>query len=172
MYKKSRISVAVALALGSLASAGVLAQSSQRVEITGSSIKRVDAETSLPVTVIKREDIERSGFTTAADLIQSLPSMQGFITASKSVNGGGGGVTAFGCADRRFWVASWLGDYGGRLWVSVRAALAGGVWVARGRAYLIGALTWVRKTSVGVVGWLLARIRGRSADCCLTSACT
>ncbi len=93
MYKKSRISVAVALALGSLASAGVLAQGTQRVEITGSSIKRVDAETALPVTVIKREDIERSGFTTAADLIQSLPSMQGFITASKSVNGGGGGVT-------------------------------------------------------------------------------
>ena len=93
MFKRSKISLAVALTVGSLASVGVLAQTAQRVEITGSSIKRVDAETALPVTVIRREDIERSGFTTAADLIQSLPSMQGFITASKSVNGGGGGVT-------------------------------------------------------------------------------
>ena len=93
MFKRSKISMAVALTVGSLATSAVMAQSAQRVEITGSSIKRVDAETALPVTVIRREDIERSGFTTAADLIQSLPSMQGFITASKSVNGGGGGVT-------------------------------------------------------------------------------
>ena len=93
MLKRSKISLAVAFAVGGLAATPALAQNTQRVEITGSSIKRVDAETALPVTVIKREDIERSGFTTAADLIQSLPSMQGFVTASKSVNGGGGGVT-------------------------------------------------------------------------------
>lgn len=93
MFKRSSISLAVVAALGGLASSAALAQSTQRVEITGSSIKRVDSETALPVTVIKREDIEKSGFTTASDLIQSLPSMQGFVTASKSVNGGGGGVT-------------------------------------------------------------------------------
>jgi iron complex outermembrane recepter protein len=100
MFKKTKIASGVLIALGgtlALASFQVSAQSAppaaQRIEITGSSIKRLDAESSLPVTVIKREDIDRSGFTTAADLIQSLPSMQGFITASKSVNGGGGGVT-------------------------------------------------------------------------------
>ena len=94
MFKKSRLSIAAVTALAGVAPLPVWAQGTpQRVEITGSSIKRVDAETALPVTVIKREDIERSGFTTAADLIQSLPNMQGFITASKSVNGGGGGVT-------------------------------------------------------------------------------
>ena len=93
MFKRSKVSMAVVLALGGLASAATMAQITQRVEITGSSIKRTDTETSLPVTVITRTDIERSGFTTAADLIQSLPSMQGFLTASQSVNGGGGGVT-------------------------------------------------------------------------------
>jgi iron complex outermembrane receptor protein len=96
MFKKTKLYSAVLVAFGgSLAVAWVpaVAQETQRVEITGSSIKRVDSETSLPITVIRREDIERSGFTTASDLIQSLPSMQGFITASKSVNGGGGGVT-------------------------------------------------------------------------------
>lgn len=86
----------IASAVLALATHGAQAQETQkleRIEITGSSIKRVDAETALPVTVIKRSDIERSGFTTASDLIQSLPSMQGFVTASKSVNGGGGGAT-------------------------------------------------------------------------------
>ena len=96
MFKKSKVCTGVLMAFGGSLTAMVvpaLAQEVQRVEITGSSIKRVDSESALPVTVIRREDIERSGFTTAADLIQSLPSMQGFVTASKSVNGGGGGVT-------------------------------------------------------------------------------
>ena len=96
MFKKTKICSGVLAALGGsmlLASLPALAQTAERIEITGSSIKRLDAESALPVTVIKREDIERSGFTTAADLIHSLPSMQGFVTASKSVNGGGGGVT-------------------------------------------------------------------------------
>jgi len=65
----------------------------QRVEITGSSIKRIASEGALPVLSISQEDIRRSGATNAAELIQSLPSMQGFTTASASVNGGGGGTT-------------------------------------------------------------------------------
>ena len=96
MFKKTKIYSAALLALGGSLTIGALpafAQVSDRVEITGSSIKRTATETSLPITVIRREEIERSGVTTAADLIQSLPSMQGFVTASKSVNGGGGGVT-------------------------------------------------------------------------------
>ena len=96
MHKRTKICAAALAALGGglmLVGSVAQAQTAQRIEITGSSIKRTDSETALPITVIRREDIERSGFTTAADLIQSLPSMQGFITASKSVNGGGGGVT-------------------------------------------------------------------------------
>ncbi len=96
MFKKSKLGSAVSLALGStllVAALPSLAQTPQRVEITGSSIKRIAVEGALPITVIKREDIEKSGLTSAADLIQSLPSMQGFVTASKSVNGGGGGAT-------------------------------------------------------------------------------
>jgi iron complex outermembrane receptor protein len=92
MFRTTTITSAV-LALVTHVAAAQEAQKLERIEITGSSIKRVDAETALPVTVIKRSDIERSGFTTASDLIQSLPSMQGFVTASKSVNGGGGGAT-------------------------------------------------------------------------------
>ncbi|WP_283102750.1 TonB-dependent receptor plug domain-containing protein [Shewanella abyssi] len=41
-----------------------------------------------------REDIDRSGVTNTADLLQQLPSMQGFTTSSDSVGGGGGIQTA------------------------------------------------------------------------------
>jgi iron complex outermembrane receptor protein len=63
-----------------------------RVEITGSSIKRIAKEGSLPVQTLTRSDIEQSGVQNVADLVAQLPSMQGFITSSASVNGGGGGV--------------------------------------------------------------------------------
>jgi iron complex outermembrane receptor protein len=63
-----------------------------RVEITGSSIKRIAKEGSLPVQTLTRADIEQSGASNVADLVAQLPSMQGFITSSTSVNGGGNGV--------------------------------------------------------------------------------
>eukprot|EP01036_Dinobryon_divergens_P053463 gene53463-71468_t len=97
MFQKNKLHAAVMACLGGLISAVpalVQAQETQRVEITGSSIKRIDAETALPVTVITRDQIDKTGLTTAADLVQSLPSMQGFLTASASVNGGGGGNTS------------------------------------------------------------------------------
>jgi iron complex outermembrane receptor protein len=54
--------------------APVLAQQQEleKIEITGSSIKRVADEGALPVTVITREDIQRSGFTSAEQLVTSL----------------------------------------------------------------------------------------------------
>jgi iron complex outermembrane receptor protein len=65
----------------------------QRVEITGSSIKRIAKEGALPVQVLTQADIKQTGATSATDLIQMLPSMQGFVPSSSSVNGGGAGVT-------------------------------------------------------------------------------
>ncbi|MGL4475998.1 MAG: TonB-dependent receptor plug domain-containing protein, partial [Shewanella sp.] len=64
----------------------------ERIEVTGSSIKRIDMEGALPVTVITNEDIARSGAVDTADLIQQLPSMQGFTVSADSVGGGGGGL--------------------------------------------------------------------------------
>jgi iron complex outermembrane recepter protein len=49
----------------------------QRVEITGSAIRRIDAESALPVQVLKREDIARSGATSTVDLLQRLAAVQG-----------------------------------------------------------------------------------------------
>lgn len=64
----------------------------QKVEITGSSIKRINSETALPVQTLSRADIEKSGASNVEALIAALPSMQGFSTANQTINGGGGGI--------------------------------------------------------------------------------
>jgi iron complex outermembrane receptor protein len=47
-------------------------QRGDRVEVTGSNIKRVQSETASPVQVLTREDIQRSGKTSVAELLQTL----------------------------------------------------------------------------------------------------
>jgi iron complex outermembrane receptor protein len=45
----------------------------QRVEVTGSSIKRMASEAALPVTTIKAEEFANRGMTTLADVMMALP---------------------------------------------------------------------------------------------------
>ena len=78
MFKHKKLSLGIALAFGGLGLLGsAVAQQAQRVEITGSNIKRVDAETLQPVVTIRREDIERSGKTTLNEVLQSMPVVSG-----------------------------------------------------------------------------------------------
>lgn len=75
MFKRTRMSHAVVLALGgwaASASAPVAAQEAQRIEIVGSNISRINSEGPSPVTVIKKEEIQRSGATTVNDLLKSV----------------------------------------------------------------------------------------------------
>ena len=70
-----RTSLAAAVqAFGALiiAAPAVHAQDTQRIEITGSSIKRIDAETALPVQVMTRQDIQKSGATNVEQLMQTI----------------------------------------------------------------------------------------------------
>ncbi|MDL2337413.1 MAG: TonB-dependent receptor [Pseudomonadota bacterium] len=62
-------------------------QSLERVEITGSSIRRIDAESALPVQIIKRDAIERSGYTSTTDLMKNLPAVMGSTGESATVGG-------------------------------------------------------------------------------------
>ena len=82
MFRYKQISLAVmALCAGGIAGTAVAQQQQpqtlQRVEITGSNIKRIDAETVAPVDVITREQIERSGQPTVADVLRNLPANTG-----------------------------------------------------------------------------------------------
>jgi len=75
MFKKSRITTAALLALGStVLVTGVQAQQAastdQRVEVTGSRLKRAQTEGALPVTVIDRAAIEASGQVSVAELMR------------------------------------------------------------------------------------------------------
>ena len=67
----------------------------QRVEITGSSIKRIAVEGAIPIQRLTQEQIAKSGATNVAELIQALPAMQGFtISAIAAGTNSGGRVSA------------------------------------------------------------------------------
>jgi iron complex outermembrane receptor protein len=71
----------------------------ERIEVTGSAIKRTDMEGSLPLDVITADDIKKTGVTNVPDLIAALPSMQGFTAAGESVGGSGGGTSTASLRD-------------------------------------------------------------------------
>ncbi len=82
----SRTAAAIGLACASSLSAQE--QPAQRVEITGSSIKRIEAETALPVQVITREEIERSGVTTVEQLLQQVSAATSSMAMTASMSAG------------------------------------------------------------------------------------
>lgn len=71
----------------------------QRVEITGSNIRRSQAETSTPVLTLSAADIERSGRSTVAELLQTLAvDNQGSVPTSfgSGFAGGASGISLRG----------------------------------------------------------------------------
>jgi outer membrane receptor protein involved in Fe transport len=63
----------------------------QTVVVTGSLIRRVDAETASPVVTIDRAAIQATGKQTLGDLVQQLPAMTGGNVNPQTNNGGGTG---------------------------------------------------------------------------------
>lgn len=103
-------------------------QSLERVEITGSSIRRIDGESALPVQVIKRDQIEKTGATSVTDLLQKLSSVQGSFGESGSVGGTGGiaTVSIHNVGDSRTLVllnGHRLAQWGGQLLTGFGAAI-------------------------------------------------
>lgn len=72
-----------------------------RVEITGSSIKRIDSETALPVQRITREDIEKMGATTAAELVRNISANTAPLTDGPSISDGTSGQRGLNAANMR-----------------------------------------------------------------------
>ena len=71
-----RIRLTHAFVLAALAVPGAWAQQvatpGERIEVTGSSIKRIDAETALPVQILRRDDIDRIAAGTTEELLQHV----------------------------------------------------------------------------------------------------
>lgn len=61
-------------------------QKIEKIEVTGSNIKRIDTETVAPVQIITREDIKNSGRSTIADVLRDLAINQGNSFNEQSVN--------------------------------------------------------------------------------------
>ena len=64
-----------------------------RIEVTGSRIRRVDAENASPVVTLDRAAIEKTGKLTIGDLVQELPNIAGAATNPQVNNGGGTGAS-------------------------------------------------------------------------------
>ena len=93
------IAQAALLAMSMVASAQ--AQTTDRVEITGSSIKRLASETALPVQTIRREDIEKAGVTTAAELLRNISASSAQLSDGASITDNTGGQRGFNGANLR-----------------------------------------------------------------------
>jgi iron complex outermembrane receptor protein len=65
----------------------------QRVEITGSAIKRIDAETAVPVTVVKMADLKKEGITTVEQVLANLSVSQASQGTSQVVGLSTGGAS-------------------------------------------------------------------------------
>ena len=99
MFRRTKVCSAVLVAFGGTLALGAAPafgqQTLERVEITGSSIKRIDVEGSLPVQTVTREDIERSGVTSTEQLLQSITAAS---SAGGTANATGAGSSTYGLA--------------------------------------------------------------------------
>ncbi|WP_256079751.1 TonB-dependent siderophore receptor [Massilia sp. YIM B04103] len=94
VLKQSVLAVAMALA----ASPAVLAQESgnqiQKVVVTGSNIKRIDAESATPVQIIKHDEITRLGVSSVKELLDTLTSASSSLSDIGGNNSFAGGSSS------------------------------------------------------------------------------
>lgn len=82
MSTLNKSAIALALALAYAQHAAAQQEALQRVEITGSSIKRTEAETAGSVQVLTRDDIERTGETTALGILTNTAAVSTNLSAA------------------------------------------------------------------------------------------
>ena len=90
-FARSLTAVAASTSLAGLAFAQDA--SMERVEVTGSAIKRIDAETAMPVTVIKVDELRNMGFTSVEDILSLVSGNQSLQGTSQSVGASTGGAS-------------------------------------------------------------------------------
>lgn len=96
-WERSRIFVAGVVLGGAAHAAGATAQPAEalpRVEVTGSQLRRSVTDAGLPLQVMGRSELERSGATSVAELLQRLPVAQGHQALAESVGNDGNGITS------------------------------------------------------------------------------
>ncbi|MBH94393.1 MULTISPECIES: TonB-dependent receptor domain-containing protein [Idiomarina] len=98
-FRKSLTAAAVAASLGFPALAvaqdnqndtDTAAEEVERIQVTGSRIKRTDLETASPVEMVSSEEVKASGFTRVEDLMATLPQLETATQNSFVANGAAG----------------------------------------------------------------------------------
>lgn len=89
MFPKARVSSAISILIGTgfIATVPLIshAQDAGLIEVTGSRIKRIDAEGSMPIQTITKQEIDRRGVSTTNELINNLTLIgQGSFAESQS----------------------------------------------------------------------------------------
>jgi iron complex outermembrane recepter protein len=93
MFKRTKIATSVLVALGgtiALAGMPAFAQTSERIEVTGSRIKSLSVDTVAPVTVIDAKEIKVDGVRNVESFLNNLP--QVFASQGASVSNGSTGT--------------------------------------------------------------------------------
>lgn len=97
MFPKTKLCASLLVAFGGSLMLGIpaaQAQETQRVEITGSAIKRTSVEGPAPIEVVTRKDIEKTGATSLNELLRSIPSIDIFDQGELASNSPAGSGTA------------------------------------------------------------------------------
>lgn len=106
MFRKTKVCQGLLLAFGGMLVLGTASaqQQLQRVEITGSAIKRVQTEGPAPVETYTRKDIERTGATTITELVKNIASLdiddQGDLTGNSPSGSGTTNLQIRGLSER------------------------------------------------------------------------
>ncbi|HVF62492.1 MAG TPA: TonB-dependent receptor plug domain-containing protein, partial [Casimicrobiaceae bacterium] len=123
VFQRKKVASALGLLLGASGGAFVaqpVVAQDIRVDVTGSNIRRLEGETALPVQVITREEIDRTGAQNVAELLQYVSSNSSggqilstnvigattFSTATASLRGLGGQNTLVLLNGKRLTAAS------------------------------------------------------------------
>jgi iron complex outermembrane receptor protein len=95
MFKKTKVCAGVMLAFGGTLAVGIpqayAQQQLERVEVTGSSIRRISGETAQPVSVITVEELSKKGVTSTEQAIAYISANQSNFGASAAIGGTTGG---------------------------------------------------------------------------------
>lgn len=99
MFKHTKLCTGLVLAFGGLATtpSAVFAQTAtttlERIEVTGSALRRIDSESALSVQVLTKEDVARTGVTSTEQLLQSISALS---SAGSTNNATGAGSSTYG----------------------------------------------------------------------------
>jgi iron complex outermembrane recepter protein len=94
MFKRHVVSAAALASLAAVSQPAFAQQTLERVEITGSAIRRsITDEGALPITVVKVDDLRQQGVTSVEGILDLLSASQSSTPSTNSIGSGTGGAT-------------------------------------------------------------------------------